>query len=396
MKNTLTLILLAFTLTAYAQSGPLIGKQMADLQFSQILNYSKPAATLADFKSKVVILDFWATWCLPCIQAMPDLEKLQARFNKDIQIITVTDDPLARIQKFVEKQGLKLPIVIDKDGKLAEYFPHRTIPHTVIIDKNGIIRAITTPAELNETIIQKVIGNEPIAILEKRDNMDFDPSLPLSGNTSIDYQIVVTPYQIGLPSMANVSGDKNYLNRRIVAVNIGPQSLYEIAYHFPVNLRTEVNIKNKAAMEWNETNAICMDIIVPENKGPDRFEIMKQQLNNIFGYQISVEEKLKKVKVLRVLSGGAKLTLSSGAPESFSSGGTGLQMVNSNIKTVTGFLEDELQALVIDETNLTGRYDLKIDWYNENPGLIYQNLKKLGLELVDDNRKVSILVIADK
>jgi hypothetical protein len=260
-----------------------------------------------------------------------------------------------------------------------------------------VILAITSGDKITRDVIKKAIENEKIELPEKIDKMDFDPEQPLSGYSDIIYQATVTPFQQGAPSMSNAGGGKSYPNRRILAVNLSPQSLFEIAYQFPAFYRTEINVVNRDAFKWNEENAVCMDIIVPENRGSERFEIMRQELANFYSYNAKIENKLKKVKVLRVIDGvKPSLIVSQGGKTSATSGGKGLTMTNSGIKLVAGFLEKAFQIPVVDETNLKGIYDLQLEWFNENPGAIHNALRNIGLELVNGERMIEMLVISDR
>ncbi len=400
MKKIVTIILTLWSLGAFAQITTKIGQSSPNLVFEKIINFNQNNATLADFKGKVIILDFWATWCSPCIKSLPELETLQTKYKSDLQVITITSDPAERIEKFLSKKPLKLPIVIDEQRKLATVFPHRTVPHTIVIDKSGTVRAITSSSQITEEIIGKIINGQEVNITEKKDVMDFDPSKPLSGNENFTYQITITPFQEGYPSFSTIhTGEGIYKNRRIYGTNLVAQSLFEIAYQFPVSIRTIVEVKDLNKMEWSKDNAICFELIVPEKLSEQRFEIMKQQLELYFDYKAVTEERLRKVKVLRQVKDSPKnlLTKSSDKTEAYASyGGKGLSMKKSPISTLAEFLESQVDIPVVDETNLIEKYDLEIAWYNENPQQIHQELKKIGLELVSEERKIKVLVIKDK
>jgi uncharacterized protein (TIGR03435 family) len=400
MKKIVTIILTLWSLEAFAQTTTKIGNSSPNLVFEKIINFNQSSATLADFKGKVVILDFWATWCSPCIKSLPELEALQIKYKSDLQVITITSDPTERIEKFLSKKPLKLPVVIDEQRKLATVFPHRTIPHTIVIDKSGIVRAITSSSQITEEIIGKVISGQEINITEKKEVMDFDPSKPLSGNENFTYQITITPFQEGYPSFSNIhTGEGIYKNRRIYATNLVAQSLFEVAYLFPVSIRTIVEVKDLNKMKWNKDNAICFELTVPEKLSEQRFEIMKQHLELYFDYKAVIEERQRKVNVLRQLKNSPKdvLTKSSDKTETYASyGGKGLSMKNSPLSKLAEFLESQLDIPVVDETNLIEKYDLELAWYNENPQQIHQELKKIGLELVSEERKIKVLVIKDK
>lgn len=399
MKQLTVIVFLVFSFNAFAQEASKLGNKSPELAFYNILNFEKTKANLIDFKDKVVILDFWATWCGPCIKSFPQLEELQAKFPNDLQIITITDDPEERIKRFLDKREMNLPIVIDEKRELAKIFPHRSIPHTVVIDKSGTIRVITTSSEITEELISEILLGKEVNIKEKKDVIDFDPSLPLSGNENFTYQITITPFKDGYPSFANpTGGEEPYKGRRIITTNLSARPLYEIAHQFPTGIRTIVEVSDQSKFEWSRQNAICFDLIVPEELGEKRFDIMKQQLSIYFGYQSIIEERVRPVKVLQKIKGTkTKITESKNGTESYSSySGKGLSMKGSSIETLAGFLESQINKPVVNETNLTGLYDLEIPWYNESPEQIHEELKKLGLEIIDTDRKIKVLVIKDK
>ena len=101
--------------------------------------------TLASFRGKPVVLNFWASWCTPCRQEAPLLEKAQKRLaahGGTVVGITFRDTtPDARA--FVRRYGLTYPSLRDVDGKLAEDYGTRALPETFVIDRSGRVRAIS-------------------------------------------------------------------------------------------------------------------------------------------------------------------------------------------------------------------------------------------------------------
>lgn len=96
--------------------------------------------TLASTAGKVTVLDFWATWCGPCLASMPKLEKL-ARSHPDINVLAInTDDPVAARSLF-NKNGYSLRLLSD-DGGVADRYGAASIPYTVIVDRHGVIRHV--------------------------------------------------------------------------------------------------------------------------------------------------------------------------------------------------------------------------------------------------------------
>ena len=114
---------------------------------------------LSDYRGKVVLINFWATWCPPCRAEMPDLVKLQREYGTDgLQIIGVTYPPeqRTRVRKFTRRMKVNYPIVLGTRETKAGFSPDETLPLTVIIDREGTIRGtiagILLPEEFNVQI----------------------------------------------------------------------------------------------------------------------------------------------------------------------------------------------------------------------------------------------------
>jgi len=92
-----------------------------------------------DLAGKVVLLNFWATWCGPCKEEMPSLARLQTRFDPaKVQILTVTADRYPQgIRQFFDQLGISLPVLFDEDQEVSRTFMVRGLPTTVLIGTDG-------------------------------------------------------------------------------------------------------------------------------------------------------------------------------------------------------------------------------------------------------------------
>lgn len=96
---------------------------------------------LEEHRGSIVVLDFWATWCGPCMQSMPVVEKIVAEFaDQGVRLVAVNlqEEPQA-IDAKLERLQLRLPVALDRDGAVAEAYEARAIPQTVVIDREGHI-----------------------------------------------------------------------------------------------------------------------------------------------------------------------------------------------------------------------------------------------------------------
>jgi thiol-disulfide isomerase/thioredoxin len=108
------------------------------------INFTDAAGTphsLADFKGRVVLLNYWATWCAPCVEEMPSLERLQAKHGgADFTVLAISVDRqgLPVVEPFLERIGLRqLPIYLDRSGASMRAFAVRGLPTTMLIDRQG-------------------------------------------------------------------------------------------------------------------------------------------------------------------------------------------------------------------------------------------------------------------
>ena len=115
---------------------PLVGKPAPDFTLELL---GGKTFHLAEAKGKVVLLDFWATWCGPCLQAMPQVEAVAEEFKeKGVQLIAVNlqEDP-KQITAMLERHKMHPAVALDRDGAVAQKYEANAIPQTVIIDKDG-------------------------------------------------------------------------------------------------------------------------------------------------------------------------------------------------------------------------------------------------------------------
>jgi peroxiredoxin len=113
--------------------------------------------TLSQFKGKVVVLDFWATWCPPCRTEIPGYVALQKKYADDGLVvvgISVDTDGVAPVKKFMKDIGINYVVVMADDAVQDAYGPLQGYPTTFIIDRDGQIR-------------NKKLGREPAAQYEK-------------------------------------------------------------------------------------------------------------------------------------------------------------------------------------------------------------------------------------
>jgi thiol-disulfide isomerase/thioredoxin len=99
--------------------------------------------SLDQYKGKIVLMDFWATWCGPCRMSMPLLEKLQREYPKDLVLLAINlQEPEDVVRDYIRKENVGSQVLLDKEGTVGEAYGIGSIPMHVLVDRNGIIRHV--------------------------------------------------------------------------------------------------------------------------------------------------------------------------------------------------------------------------------------------------------------
>ena len=148
-------LIVAFQAKGDPQGGPTVGDAPPLLQAAALLQ-APPGAKLdaASLKGKVVILEFWATWCGPCVMAIPHLNELAEKFKgQPVQFVAITDENEATVKAFLAKKPIDAWVALDTDKAMNKAYGIDAIPHTVVLGKDGLIAAITYPTTVTEQFI---------------------------------------------------------------------------------------------------------------------------------------------------------------------------------------------------------------------------------------------------
>lgn len=104
-----------------------------------LIDLKGKAHTLSDYKGKVVLVNFWASWCPPCIYEMPELQRLKKHFaERPFEIITIdVGEKKYKVRKFAKLINLELPVLLDTDSKTFKQWGVKTLPSSFLIDSKG-------------------------------------------------------------------------------------------------------------------------------------------------------------------------------------------------------------------------------------------------------------------
>jgi len=151
-----------------------VGEPAPDFSAQDLTNHP---VTLASYRGqKVVVVDFWATWCGPCRMGMPALQDLQDKFkDRGLEILSVNQGESAdQIQDFIHRKHYSFHVVSDPDGAVGDKYGVRAIPTLVVIDKDGVVRWLRVGYSENEDELRQLLEQLTAQSLK----MEFPKKLP--------------------------------------------------------------------------------------------------------------------------------------------------------------------------------------------------------------------------
>ncbi len=146
-KMLFALLLLVATTIATADPFKLLGVEQPKVRivapdFSLELLSDASYTSLSDYRGKVILLNFWATWCAPCLEEMPAMQKLWRRYHAaGFEILAVAGDRRGRVNvaPFITERGFKYPVLLDADGAVRNRYDVVGLPMSYLIGRDGKI-----------------------------------------------------------------------------------------------------------------------------------------------------------------------------------------------------------------------------------------------------------------
>jgi len=279
----------------------LAGIQLKQIQSEALIDYDFPKKT----EGKIVLIEFWETWCGPCIDGMQHLKVLKNKFHNQLIIICVSSDKLGGTISFINKNDFPFDFIYDKEKLLSNVFPHSGIPHTILVDKDGKIQAETYPGFISDEKINELTEGKDIKIPTKQ-NFDTEDLNRNNLNTLISFELFRhqlgdrqyideyknenKPIQIVTGYSGNAFVDTLETINGFISAGKNILDLYQFAFG---NIRksrfifnSDLNfINSKTPNNLYRANFSCSSLL-GEYKS-----IFIQQLNSIFGLNAEIIEK---------------------------------------------------------------------------------------------------------
>ena len=128
---------------------------------TKLVGLDHSETTLEDYKDKILVLNFWASWCGPCINEAPDLNEFYKKKLKNVEFLAINmtskEKGIESVEKFADQYHIKFPIFLDEQGLLLKSFEIMGYPTTIIIDADGVVQ-YRIQGEVNQDQLNELVS----------------------------------------------------------------------------------------------------------------------------------------------------------------------------------------------------------------------------------------------
>ena len=372
------------------EASPLLDKEPPPLGLESVLQPPSGAqASWNALKGKVVVLEFWATWCGPCIAAIPHLNELADKFKDEpIQFIAITGEDEKVVRRFLRNKPIHAWIGLDTDKSMLDDYGIMDIPRTVVVDQKGTIAAITHPTFLTEEHLKDLLAGKKIDLGRSGGE---GGSRPGQGSASSKpgrealFQVIIRPSEGGATISTSNKGSLTVSSATILDI---------ISSSYSIN---PTRILASSPLPEGRFDFV---VKTPDTENENLKTWLRRAAESSFGLTARHETKEMDGFVLKAgqLTERLAPTVSTGG-SSLSSGGGSLNCVNQSMSSLALSLEEILKKPVINETGLENGYDFQLLWNEKKSDetdaaeLTKALHEQLGLELVRAMRPVDLLLV---
>lgn len=398
-----------------------IGAPLPDFTLDTIINFAKNKTSISEFKGKHLIIDFWGTFCAPCIADIPKMEKMQERYKDSLYVLMVGADGYDRAKNFyaIRKRDNKpIKLASAHNRTIINYFGIKQVPQYAWIDNNGIVRALTDDSQLTEKNLADFLAGRdfrPRMFKGQADTMwSFKGKHLLTVANEMDsanvlYTSAFTKYLPGI--VGSYRYPKDDKATRIDVRNQPIALMYRLAFAdsgqsaiiysmCDVDNDEEEYLMPKRETDWDTwkiNNTYCYELTVPVEKSSQLRAIMKQDLDRFFTDVDAHWEMRKKEVYVLVADRKPTFFTGNGKPNYTLHGAGGATIVNQPFSRFFNLLWHYNQTRIfIDETNIKGNIDLSFRAQMTDIESLNTELAKFGLHLRKEERDMRILVVRKK
>lgn len=394
------------------------GDAVPDIPFTKMINHPAPSATLSQYKGKLVILDFWATWCSACIKKFNMLDSMQRKYPNQLQVILInaarTRDTREKIEKFFSRyknaggNRLVLPTTYN-DSAASAYFPNTAIPLYCWITPGQTCLAITGPDEVTAKNIEAAIkGNMPAFTgLGLMDSFDYTKPLFVKGNAgngeAIKFRSTLSGYIPGMRSGAHTTHAPNKKVIQYKMINVTLLEMITHAYwYFKRHDRIQFSVSDSLksllhppAESGKEANSYAYELVCPPTPFKDIWTYVQQDIERWFGLAARFQNQPTPCLLLTVDTAIlGRYRTKGGKRNNQLNNKDGRYMQNSPLSALTSFLDSKFDTRVYQKDSIPFQLDLHLpDIPVKNTSEWINALAALGIYLTPSTEMIEQFII---
>lgn len=351
-----------------------IGEKVEDIDITDFIENTPKEQ---DFSNKIKVIDFWATWCAPCLQSVPHFNDLQQAFsdNPDIVFISLTDETPEKAGRILKRINFTSIVASDQSKETLKNYKVNSLPQTIIVDQNDLVRWVGLPKELNKEIIKSVLDkNEWMPDdVESKKNVES-----IASNTESEAA------QIPQLLKKLKDSDSNIYSFNLTFANSSDPASSGFSMGEGKYIELNSDLKNILSKLIRKPTS---EIVIPEKYSDSSFNLLfrnshinAQNINmEVFTEQmelikknllvaLDLEERIETMQAeIFILSLNDQSKLERGSGDLIARYGSNddyLTFSNVEISTLVGQLSRFHNVILEDNTSLEGKYDFLIDKNN--------------------------------
>ena len=407
-----------------AQQKPLkIGDPLPDQVWTSklsMINAPEKTMELSKDRDKLILLDFWNTWCSACLKAFPKMEALQKQYGDRLKIIAVSSQDRPTLEKFfATKNGQRFKNVqsVTDDQLFKKLFPHVGVPFIVWI-KNGKLLNTTDGEQVNEKTIGELLTGSGTSSLQTVIQRDEEGPLLISPDLLLEKEFALSNYVffgkgrmrgLGFGSKFHRSGEiihgRQFTNLSVAEMYFSiTDQIFQKRGELFSKKRVIRELKNpqffdnpkKADGSLEGSYLYSYDFIVPVKQADQLYELMLAHLNQVSGYEATIEKRTVPYLALVRTSANDRLATKGGAAE-FSLKYKKTMIKNAKLYGVANVLNGfpEITLPIVDETGYTGKIDLEMGDISTLSQL-RKELSRYDLDLLETKGSLEMLIVREQ
>jgi len=351
------------------------GLPAPELSLKKLIGAPVPGLkSLDELRGKVVVVEFWATWCEPCVDALPSLNLLAERFRgQPVVFIHVTDESEADVREFLKTRRIDGWVAPEAAAEVFKAFRVYGRPHTVVLDKSGAVASFPLPGALTAESLMRLLAGQAGQDSGAQVSLSTAQALAefyISGSARRGGTAQYGPASLNATAMP-LEYALEWLYGRIDRFDIKPEAAPAMAASYDIRLR-----------------------LPPEREGYKK-DLFLKGLESALGLKVSKAEREAEVYVLKKASGGPINVRERRDYGGTELEGTVLRVRGGSFSAVASRLKEVFGQPVLDETGAAGPFEYSFDLDSADPKTLDLQLRRqLGLKLDRLRRKITIVEIS--